>query len=133
RPLARRSLRPGEKGELELALFRCYQPGPVTLAELVAVAGARWAVEDCFAEANVCASHCVLFSLWFLEQSRLAGFDLDTQAASPAVPDVDGGELAAVGLMQNGLVGHAARGGRLVQRASAVGRLPGGLGAPLGR
>ena len=27
-------------------------PGPVTLAEFAAVAGARWAVEDCFAEAK---------------------------------------------------------------------------------
>jgi len=50
--LARRSLRPGEKGELELAYFRCWSPRHVTLAELVAVAGARWAVEDCFAEAK---------------------------------------------------------------------------------
>ena len=52
RLLARRSLQPGEKGELELAFFRCWSPRPVTLAELVAVAGARWAVEDCFAEAK---------------------------------------------------------------------------------
>jgi SRSO17 transposase len=50
--LARRSLTPGEKGDLELAFFRCWSPRPVTLAELVAVAGARWAVEDCFAEAK---------------------------------------------------------------------------------
>jgi SRSO17 transposase len=50
--LARRSLTPGEKGELELAFFLCWSPRPVTLAELVAVAGARWAVEDCFAEAK---------------------------------------------------------------------------------
>lgn len=50
--LARRSLRPGEKGELELAFFRCYSPRPVMLPELVAVAGARWAIEDCFAEAK---------------------------------------------------------------------------------
>jgi SRSO17 transposase len=50
--LARRSLHPGEKGELELAYFRCWSPGPVPLPELVAVAGARWAVEDCFAEAK---------------------------------------------------------------------------------
>ncbi len=50
--LARRSLRPGEKGGLELAYFLCYSPRPVTLPELVAVAGARWAVEDCFAEAK---------------------------------------------------------------------------------
>jgi SRSO17 transposase len=50
--LARRSLAPGEKGELELAYFRCYSPRPVTLAELVAVAGARWGVEDCFGESK---------------------------------------------------------------------------------
>ena len=50
--LVRRSLQPGEKGELELAFFRCWSPRPATLAELVAVAGARWAVEDCFAEAK---------------------------------------------------------------------------------
>ena len=50
--LARRSLHRNEKGELELAFFRCYSPRPVTLAELAAVAGARWAVEDCFAEAK---------------------------------------------------------------------------------
>jgi SRSO17 transposase len=50
--LARRSLAPGEKGELELAFFICWSPRPVTLAELAAVAGARWAVEDCFAEAK---------------------------------------------------------------------------------
>jgi hypothetical protein len=30
----------------------CYAPRAATLAELVAVAGARWAVEDCFAEAK---------------------------------------------------------------------------------
>ena len=52
RLLVRRSLRPGEKGELELAYFLCYSPRAATLAELVAVAGARWAVEDCFAEAK---------------------------------------------------------------------------------
>jgi SRSO17 transposase len=50
--LVRRSLAPGEKGGLELAYFLCWSPRPATLAELVAVAGARWAVEDCFAEAK---------------------------------------------------------------------------------
>jgi SRSO17 transposase len=50
--LVRRSLAPGEKGGLELAFFRCWSPRPAALAELVAVAGARWAVEDCFAEAK---------------------------------------------------------------------------------
>jgi SRSO17 transposase len=50
--LVRRSLQPGEKGDIELAFYRCYSPRPVTLAELAAVAGARWGVEDCFAEAK---------------------------------------------------------------------------------
>ena len=50
--LVRRSLAPGEKGQLELAYFLCHAPGGTTLAELAAVAGARWAVEDCFAEAK---------------------------------------------------------------------------------
>ena len=50
--LIRRSLAPGGKGRLELAFFRCWSPRPVTLPELVAVAGARWGVEDCFAEAK---------------------------------------------------------------------------------
>ena len=50
--LARRSLQPGEKGTLELAFFRCWSPRPVTLPELAAVAGARWGIEDCFAEAK---------------------------------------------------------------------------------
>jgi SRSO17 transposase len=50
--MVRRSLQPGEKGDLELAFYRCYSPRPVTLAELTAVAGARWGVEDCFAEAK---------------------------------------------------------------------------------
>ena len=52
RLLARRSLHPGEKGDKELAYFLCYAPRGAALAELVAVAGARWAVEDCFAEAK---------------------------------------------------------------------------------
>jgi len=50
--LARRALAPDAKGELELAYFLCSAPPGTTLAELVAVAGARWAVEDCFAEAK---------------------------------------------------------------------------------
>ena len=50
--LVRRSLSPGEKGELELAYFRCWSHRPVTLPEIVAVAGARWGIEDCFGEAK---------------------------------------------------------------------------------
>jgi SRSO17 transposase len=50
--LVRRSLQPGEKGQLELAFFRCWSPRPVTLPELAAAADARWGAEDCFAEAK---------------------------------------------------------------------------------
>jgi SRSO17 transposase len=50
--LVRRALAPGEKGQIELAFFRCWSPRPVTLPELAAVAGARWGIEDCFAEAK---------------------------------------------------------------------------------
>jgi hypothetical protein len=49
--LVRRSLVRGQIGTFELAYFACHAPGGAT-AELVAVAGARWAVEDCFAEAK---------------------------------------------------------------------------------
>jgi SRSO17 transposase len=52
RLLVRRSLHRNEKGETELAYFLCFAPRGAALAELVAVAGARWAVEDCFAEAK---------------------------------------------------------------------------------
>ena len=50
--LVRRALAPNAKGELELAFFLCSAPPGTTLAGLVAVAGARWADEDCFAEAR---------------------------------------------------------------------------------
>jgi SRSO17 transposase len=50
--LVRRALVRDAKGELELAFFLSSAPAGTTLAELVAVAGARWAVEDCFAEAK---------------------------------------------------------------------------------
>jgi hypothetical protein len=32
----------------ELAYYRCWSPGPVTLATLLRVAGTRWSVEECF-------------------------------------------------------------------------------------
>jgi SRSO17 transposase len=45
--LIRRSITSGE-----LAFYRCWAPAGATLAELVRVAGARWAVEECFAAAK---------------------------------------------------------------------------------
>ncbi len=116
RLLARRSLHLNEKGEKELAYFLCYAPRGATLAELVAVAGARWAVEDCFAEANASITHCAFFSSGVLERSSLGGFYLDTQAAAASAADVHGGEFAALDLMQNGLPGDAEGGGGLPQR-----------------
>ena len=46
--LVRRSVaKPGE-----LAYYVCYDPAGTTLEELVRVAGIRWAIEECFAEAK---------------------------------------------------------------------------------
>jgi SRSO17 transposase len=50
--LVRRSLTADAKGERELAFFTCHAPPGTTLAELVRVAGARWAVEECFQAAK---------------------------------------------------------------------------------
>jgi SRSO17 transposase len=67
--MIRRPLQPGEKGELELAFYRCCSPEPVTLAELAAVAGARWGIEGCFAEAKNEAGldHCQVrrYRAWY--------------------------------------------------------------------
>ncbi len=46
--LARRSVAKPE----ELAYYVCYGPAGTTLAELVRVAGIRWAIEECFEEAK---------------------------------------------------------------------------------
>ena len=83
----------------------------------------RFDLEHTFRLFNVCARHCVLIPSGFLEESSLVGFDLDTQAASPAVADVDGGEFAALDLVQNGLPGHAEGGGGLAA-AGASPRVP---------
>jgi SRSO17 transposase len=50
--LVRRSLTAGVNGERELAFFTCHAPAGTALAELVRVAGARWAVEECFQAAK---------------------------------------------------------------------------------
>ena len=65
--LVRRSLTPGPGSELELAFYLCYGPAGTTLGELVRVAGARWAIEECFQTANVSALHCSSVPSWFLE------------------------------------------------------------------
>ena len=50
--LVRRSLTRSDKGERELAYFTCHAPAGTTLAEVVRVAGTRWAVEECFQAAK---------------------------------------------------------------------------------
>ncbi|MEU4650153.1 IS701 family transposase [Nocardia fluminea] len=49
---ARRSLTRNTKGELEIAYYPCGAPIGTSDEELIRVAGARWAVEDCFQTAK---------------------------------------------------------------------------------
>jgi SRSO17 transposase len=50
--LARRSLTRNSKGEHEIAYYLCCAPTGTTDADLIRVAGARWAIEDCFQTAK---------------------------------------------------------------------------------
>jgi SRSO17 transposase len=50
--LVRRPLTPNAKGELELAYYLCAAPAGTADEELIRVAGARWAVEECFQTAK---------------------------------------------------------------------------------
>jgi SRSO17 transposase len=50
--LARRALTPNAKDELELAYYLCHGPAGTTIDELIRVAGARWAIEECFQTAK---------------------------------------------------------------------------------
>jgi len=50
--LVRRSLTPNGKGELELAYYLCAAVAGTEDEELIRVAGARWAVEECFQTAK---------------------------------------------------------------------------------
>ncbi|GGP04707.1 IS701 family transposase [Nonomuraea glycinis] len=50
--LARRSLVPNAKGEREIAYYLCHGPAGTPLEELIRVAGARWAIEECFQAAK---------------------------------------------------------------------------------
>ncbi|GII56033.1 transposase [Planotetraspora thailandica] len=50
--LARRALAPTAKGELEIAYYLCHGPAGTTMDDLVRVAGARWAIEECFQTAK---------------------------------------------------------------------------------
>ena len=101
----------------ELAFHYCHVPQgqPLSLSRLIRAAGLRWPAEENFQFSNASVTHCAFFSSGVLEQSSLAGFCLDTQAAAASVADVHGGEFAALDLMQNGLPGDAEGGGGLRQ------------------
>ncbi len=50
--LARRSLTRNSKGDYEIAYYLCCAPTGTTDEDLIRVAGARWAIEDCFQTAK---------------------------------------------------------------------------------
>jgi SRSO17 transposase len=50
--LVRRSLTPNAKGEPELAYYLCHAPVGTSMEDLIAIAGARWAIEECFQSAK---------------------------------------------------------------------------------
>ncbi len=51
--LVRRQVQPAEgKTVRELAFYRCAGPATTPLRELIRVAGARWAIEECFQTAK---------------------------------------------------------------------------------
>ena len=50
--LVRERLVPNERGESERAYYVVFAPAPATLAEVVRVAGTRWAIEQAFEEAK---------------------------------------------------------------------------------
>jgi hypothetical protein len=110
--LIRRHLATGE-----CAYHYCHVPAgrrPV-LKRLITAAGLRWPVEEGFEFGNASVAHCAFFSSGVLEQSSLARFHLDTQAAAASAADVHRGEFAVLDLMQNGLPGDAEGGGGLRQ------------------
>ena len=82
------------KGKHELAYFTCHAPQGATMAELVAVAGARWAVEECFQaaknEAGLDHYQVRLYHAWYrhITLSMLAHAFLAVTAAAcrPARP-----------------------------------------------
>ena len=67
--LVRRSLTPDAKGALELAWYLCAAPAGTEDEELIRVAGARWAVEECFQSAKneTGLDHCQVrrYDAWY--------------------------------------------------------------------
>jgi SRSO17 transposase len=91
--LIRRSLTSGE-----LAYYRCWSPRTVTLAELVRVAGARWAVEECFQAAKNEAAldhykvrkHVAWYRCVTLAMCALAWLAVTAAASRPPPPAAPG-------------------------------------------
>jgi hypothetical protein len=101
--LARRRLSDGE-----LAFYACFGPARITLAELVRVAGTRWAVEECFqaAKDQVGLDHYQVrrFDAWYRHVTLVLvaqGFLAAVRAhAAPTARAGTGGRLSAQKLPQ---------------------------------
>ena len=102
----------------QYTFYLCWAPEgrPATMTYFITIAGRRWPAEETFKTGNVSIAHCAFFPSGVLEESSLAGFYLDTQAAAASAADMHGGEFATLDLMQNGLPGDAEGGGGLLQR-----------------
>ena len=61
------------------------------------------------------ASHCSCCWSWRVKESSLAVSGLDTEPFAASLGEVDGGELAALDLVQHGLAGDAEAGGGLAE------------------
>src|SRR2546423_1276924 len=69
------------------------------------------------------ASHCSCCWSWRVKESSLAVSGLDTEPFAASAGEVDGGEFAALDLVQHGLAGDAEAGGGLAEGQPAVGGL----------
>src|SRR6266567_3384500 len=69
------------------------------------------------------ASHCSCCWSWRVKESSLAVSCLDTESFAASAGEVDGGEFAALDLVQHGLAGDAEAGGGLAEGQPAVGGL----------
>jgi len=69
------------------------------------------------------ASHCSCCWSWRVKESSLAVSGLDTEPFAASLGEVDGGEFAALDLVQHGLAGDAEAGGGLAEGQPAVGCL----------
>ena len=61
------------------------------------------------------ASHCSCCWSWRVKESSLAVSGLDTEPFAASLGEVDGGEFAALDLVQHGLAGDAEAGGGLAE------------------